>query len=46
MALRKLRDNLADQTRRELALNLVNSPTADRAWQIWFWFNHFNVFVV
>lgn len=44
MALRKLRDNLADQTRRELTLNLVNSPTADRAWQTWFWFNHFNVF--
>ena len=44
MALRKLRDNLADQTRSDLALNLVNSPTADRAWQTWFWFNHFNVF--
>jgi uncharacterized protein (DUF1800 family) len=44
MALRKLRDNLANQTRRELTLNLVNSPTADRAWQTWFWFNHFNVF--
>ena len=43
MALRKLRDNLADQARRDLCLNLVNSPTADRAWQTWFWFNHFNV---
>ena len=43
-ALRKLRDNLADQTRKDLTLNLVNSPTADRAWQTWFWFNHFNVF--
>ncbi len=43
-ALRKLRDNLADQTRRELTLNLANSTTADRAWQTWFWFNHFNVF--
>lgn len=44
MALRKLRENLVDQTRRDLTLNLVNSPTADRAWQTWFWFNHFNVF--
>ena len=44
MALRKLRDNLVDQTRRDLTLNLVNSPKADRAWQTWFWFNHFNVF--
>lgn len=44
MALRKLRESLADQTRRELTLNLVNSPTSDRAWQTWFWFNHFNVF--
>jgi uncharacterized protein (DUF1800 family) len=44
MALRKLRDNLADQTRGALTLNLVNSTTADRAWQTWFWFNHFNVF--
>ena len=44
MALRKLRENMADQTRRELTLRLVNSPTADRAWQTWFWFNHFNVF--
>jgi uncharacterized protein (DUF1800 family) len=44
MALRKLRDNLADQMRRELVLNLVNSTTAERAWQTWFWFNHFNVF--
>jgi uncharacterized protein (DUF1800 family) len=44
MALRKLRDNLADQTRRDLTLNLVHTPTADRAWQTWFWFNHFNVF--
>jgi hypothetical protein len=24
-------------------LNLVNSTNADRAWQTWFWFNHFNV---
>jgi uncharacterized protein (DUF1800 family) len=23
---------------------LVNSTTAERAWQTWFWFNHFNVF--
>lgn len=44
MALRKVRENLADQTRRELALSLANSATADRAWQTWFWFNHFNVF--
>lgn len=44
MALRKVRENLADQTRRELALNLANSATADRAWQTLFWFNHFNVF--
>ncbi|MFY8014538.1 MAG: DUF1800 domain-containing protein [Limnohabitans sp.] len=44
IALRKSRDNFADQTCRDLALNLVNSPTADRAWQTWFWFNHFNVF--
>ena len=44
MALRKLRENMADQTRRELTLRLVNSPTTDRAWQTWFWFNHFNVF--
>jgi uncharacterized protein (DUF1800 family) len=43
MALRKLRENMADQTRRELTLNLVNSTTADRSWQTWFWFNHFNV---
>jgi uncharacterized protein (DUF1800 family) len=43
MALRKLRENMADQTCRELTLNLVNSTTADRAWQTWFWFNHFNV---
>jgi uncharacterized protein (DUF1800 family) len=43
-ALRRLRENLADQARRDLTLNLVNSPTADRAWQTWFWFNHFNVF--
>ena len=27
MALRKFRDNLVDQTRRDLTLNLVNSPT-------------------
>ena len=44
VALRKLRDNLADQTRRELTLQLLNSPSSDRAWQTWFWFNHFNVF--
>ena len=44
MALRKVRENLADQTRRELALSLANSPASDRAWQTWFWFNHFNVF--
>lgn len=43
MTLRKLRENMADQTRRDLTLNLVNSTTADRAWQTWFWFNHFNV---
>ena len=43
MALRKLRENMADQTRRELTLNLVNSTNAERAWQTWFWFNHFNV---
>ena len=43
MALRKLRENMADQMRRELTLNLVNSTTADRSWQTWFWFNHFNV---
>lgn len=41
-ALRRLRENMADQTRRELTLNLVNSTSADRAWQTWFWFNHFN----
>lgn len=44
MALRKLRETMVDQTRRDLTSNLVNSPTADRAWQTWFWFNHFNVF--
>jgi uncharacterized protein (DUF1800 family) len=44
MALRRLRENMADQTRRELTLNLANNSTADRAWQTWFWFNHFNVF--
>ena len=44
VALRKLRENMADQTRRELTLNLVNRTTSDRAWQTWFWFNHFNVF--
>ena len=44
MALRRLRENMADQTRRELTLNLVNNTFADRAWQTWFWFNHFNVF--
>jgi uncharacterized protein (DUF1800 family) len=44
MALRKMRDSLADEARRELTLNLVNSPSSDRAWQTWFWFNHFNVF--
>jgi uncharacterized protein (DUF1800 family) len=44
MALRKLRDAMADQTRGELTLRLVNNPTSDKAWQTWFWFNHFNVF--
>jgi uncharacterized protein (DUF1800 family) len=44
MALRKLRENMADQSRRDLMLNLVNRTTSDRAWQTWFWFNHFNVF--
>ncbi len=44
MALRKLRESMADQMRGELTLNLVNGNTSDRAWQTWFWFNHFNVF--
>jgi len=44
MALRELRENLVHQTRRDLTLNLVNSLTADRSWQTWFWFNHFNLF--
>lgn len=44
VTLRKMRENMADQTRRELTLNLVHKPSSDRAWQTWFWFNHFNVF--
>jgi uncharacterized protein (DUF1800 family) len=43
-ALRKLRQEHIREVAYSLALNLVRSDSSERAWQIWFWFNHFNVY--
>ena len=43
-ALRKLRQERIREVAHSLALNLVRSDSSERAWQIWFWFNHFNVY--
>lgn len=43
VALRKLREGWIADAAQSLALALVQREGADRAWQTWFWFNHFNV---
>ena len=43
MALRKMREEKTREVAHALALDLVRPESSDRAWQRWFWFNHFNV---